>query len=87
MGEPSHLNNTLIHMIVERGIWMTITVNGKSENLEKKMSILDLLTLKGLDPNTVVVEYNADIVKKEEWGNIILKENDTLEVLRFVGGG
>lgn len=66
---------------------MTITVNGKSENLEKKMSILDLLTLKGLDPNTVVVEYNADIVKKEEWGNIILKENDTLEVLRFVGGG
>jgi len=66
---------------------MQVTINGKNEILEEEMNIKDLLTKKGIDLNTVVIEYNYDIVKKEEWGNIILKENDNLEVLRFVGGG
>ncbi len=66
---------------------MEIIVNGKKELLEKQINIIELLELKGISPNTVVIEYNFDIVKKEEWGNIQLKENDKLEVLRFVGGG
>ncbi len=66
---------------------MEITVNGKKEVLEKEMNIIGFLDFKGIKPNTVVIEYNYDIVKKEEWGNIVLKENDKLEVLRFVGGG
>ncbi|MBZ4644567.1 MAG: sulfur carrier protein [Clostridium butyricum] len=66
---------------------MVITLNGKKETLENEMSLLDLLKSKGIDPNTVVVEHNYDIIGKENWGNIMLKENDVLEVLRFVGGG
>ena len=66
---------------------MTIVLNGKKEVLEQQKSIRDLLISKSIDPNTVIVEYNGDIVKREEWANIILKENDVLEVLRFVGGG
>lgn len=66
---------------------MQISVNGKEENLKQPMNILDFLISKGLDPDRVVVEYNYEIVKKEEWSSIILKENDQLEVLRFVGGG
>lgn len=66
---------------------MEIVVNGKRESIDQSMSILKYLSLKGLDPNRAVVEHNYAVVKKEEWGNIILKENDQLEVLRFVGGG
>ncbi|MFT9496593.1 sulfur carrier protein ThiS [Anaerosolibacter sp.] len=66
---------------------MEIVVNGKREFIDQSVSILEYLSLKGLDPNRAVVEYNYHVVKKEEWGNIILKENDQLEVLRFVGGG
>ncbi|MBB6217255.1 sulfur carrier protein [Anaerosolibacter carboniphilus] len=66
---------------------MEIVVNGKRESIDQSMSILQYLSLKGLDPNRAVVEHNYTVVKKEEWGNIILKENDQLEVLRFVGGG
>ncbi|WHH60696.1 sulfur carrier protein ThiS [Petroclostridium sp. X23] len=66
---------------------MEITLNGKKEVLDKEMTLLELIEYKGLNPISVVVEYNANIVKKEEWDNISLKENDTLEVLRFVGGG
>lgn len=66
---------------------MTVTVNGKQETLEKEMSILEFIRHKGIHPDSVVVEYNYDIVKKEEWSRIPLKENDNLEVLKFVGGG
>ncbi|NLY43427.1 MAG: sulfur carrier protein ThiS [Clostridiaceae bacterium] len=66
---------------------MTIVLNGKKEVLEQQKSIRDLLISKNIDPNTVVVEYNGDIVKREEWANIFLNEDDVLEVVRFVGGG
>ena len=35
----------------------------------------------------MVVEYNLNIVKSDKWSGTILKENDSLEVLSFVGGG
>ncbi len=66
---------------------MTITVNGKKEDIKEKSNILDFLVQKNLDPDKVVVEHNLNIINKETLKDIILKENDTLEVLRFVGGG
>jgi len=62
-------------------------VNGKQEVLKDSISIGEYITQKGLNPDTVVVEHNYNIIQKEEWSNVFLKENDVLEVLRFVGGG
>ena len=66
---------------------MTIVVNGKTERIEAKTSLLDFLNSKKLDPEKVVVELNLDIISKEQLGSTILNENDSLEILRFVGGG
>ena len=66
---------------------MEIVLNGKVEKLEKKMELSALLLAKGLNPDTVIVEYNHNIVKKQEWEKIVLQDNDSLEVLNFVGGG
>lgn len=66
---------------------MNLIVNGKKERLAKKMSLLEFLKLKKQNPNMVVLEYNKKIVAKESWSNIILKDNDKLEILKFVGGG
>ncbi|PKM93303.1 MAG: thiamine biosynthesis protein ThiS [Firmicutes bacterium HGW-Firmicutes-1] len=66
---------------------MELMVNGKKEVLLKEMSILAFLEWKGLNPKSVVIEYNENIAKSEEWESIQLKENDQLEVLRLVGGG
>ena len=65
---------------------MQITVNGKSETLSP-CSIIDLIISKGLKPESVVVEHNYKIVKREVWSNVFLKENDNLEVISMVGGG
>jgi sulfur carrier protein len=66
---------------------MKITVNGKLETVAPDITINDFLILKHLDPEKVVVEHNLDIVARENLGDVILTENDSLEVLRFVGGG
>jgi sulfur carrier protein len=66
---------------------MNIRINGKPESLVSDMSIEKLLSFRSLDPACVVVELNRTIVKKDCFGSTILKDGDTLEILRFVGGG
>ena len=66
---------------------MNILVNGKRTDLPPDSTVLGLLTNKGLDPSTVVVELNADIVPGAQYAETFLREGDRLEVLRFVGGG
>lgn len=51
------------------------------------MTIIELLELKGIEHEKVIIEYNYDILMREDWKNTILKEEDVIEVLRFVGGG
>ncbi|MHB1155122.1 MAG: sulfur carrier protein ThiS [Eubacteriales bacterium] len=66
---------------------MTITVNGKVESLNRKITMLEFLLFKGLNPDKVVVEHNENIVRKDYWGNTTLEDNDTIEIISFVGGG
>lgn len=66
---------------------MNITVNGKTETISEDTTITDFINHKDLNPSCVVVEYNLNIVKSDKWNETILKENDSLEVLSFVGGG
>ena len=65
---------------------MIITVNGKTESISSN-TILDYITGKKIKPESLVVEYNFSILKKDLWSTTVLKENDTLELLSFVGGG
>ncbi|MFZ5753121.1 MAG: sulfur carrier protein ThiS [Bacillota bacterium] len=66
---------------------MQIRVNGSLETIPFSLSIKEYLLNKGLKPESVVIELNGQVVKREQWEKIVLKENDELEVLRFVGGG
>jgi sulfur carrier protein len=66
---------------------MILTVNGKEELVREGATLADLLNLRKLDPDSVIVEYNNDIVNQEKWSGIVLKKDDRIEILRFVGGG
>lgn len=66
---------------------MKILFNGKEIMTEDGMTIASLLEQRQLKPETVIVELNYELVKKEKWSDTPLKENDSIEVLRFVGGG
>jgi thiamine biosynthesis protein ThiS len=66
---------------------MDIQLNGQPTPVAAGITLGDLIREKGLDPATIVVEHNLTIIKAADLDQITLKENDTLEILRFVGGG
>ena len=66
---------------------MILTLNGKQEAIEKTMSLDALVASKGLCPDRIVVEHNFTIISKEDWPKIMLKDQDTIEIISFVGGG
>ena len=66
---------------------ITITVNGKQDAVEPRTSVGDYLALKKIDPSVAVVEVNKSIVKKKDYSKTVLNSNDSVEILRFVGGG
>jgi sulfur carrier protein len=66
---------------------VTIVFNGQQTELADNATIAEVIKVQGLNPKTVVVELNYAIVKEAEWANAVLKANDILEVLNFVGGG
>jgi len=66
---------------------MFVIINGKREELTENVSIGAFLVWKKLDFDSVVVEHNRRIVNKEDFYKFVMKENDSLEVLSFVGGG
>ena len=72
---------------MEGGKFVQIMLNGKSVEFDSEVNLLDFLEMRGIEPNRVVVEYNGDIAKREDWRSITLKDNDRLEILKFVGGG
>ena len=63
-----------------------VTINGKQEEAAG-MTILAYLEEAGYSPDRVVVEKNLEIIPREALGAILLEDGDSVEVLRFVGGG
>jgi sulfur carrier protein len=66
---------------------MKISLNGKDTMIQKDSAIANILLTRNLSPETVIVELNEKILTGDEINKAVLKENDRLEVLRFVGGG
>ena len=66
---------------------MTVVLNGKEYETDQEATIADLLAQRGINPATVVVERNGEIVPGSDFASTALNDGDHLEVLRFVGGG
>ncbi|MDH5655025.1 MAG: sulfur carrier protein ThiS [Spirochaetia bacterium] len=62
-------------------------INGENHEIKSGFSILELIQKFKLDPDMVAVELNGSICRRESWEKIQLKENDRIELLKFVGGG
>jgi sulfur carrier protein len=66
---------------------MQIRVNGEIRDFPEAGKINHLLQTLGLTLEGIVVTLNQTILKKTEWDQIIIKENDVIELISFVGGG
>jgi sulfur carrier protein len=66
---------------------MNIKMNGEARSVPDGSTVQFLLAELALEPQSVVVERNGDILARDAFGDCILVEGDALDVLRFVGGG
>ncbi|WP_296561725.1 sulfur carrier protein ThiS [uncultured Acetobacterium sp.] len=62
-------------------------VNGKEVSLDNNQSLMQFLVANQFDVATLAVARNGEIVPKATYDTVILCEADSLEVVRFVGGG
>jgi sulfur carrier protein len=66
---------------------LAITVNGEPRRVPAPATLDDLLRHLGLDPRTVVVEHNRQIVRRPLLAGQALAPGDSVELVHFVGGG
>lgn len=66
---------------------MKIWVNGELRDLEGARSINDLIKALALPAAAVLVEHNAQALRREEWNERTLADGDRIEILRIAAGG
>jgi len=66
---------------------INIKLNGKACALEQRMNILSFLETLNVSPGSIVVERNREILHRNMFDRVVLKDGDELELIRFVGGG
>ena len=64
-----------------------IQLNGKKVVIKSNFSIMDLLKKYKLINKKIAIEHNGRIVSKNNYNQKILKENDKIEIVHFIGGG
>ena len=66
---------------------INIYINGESKKIKGELSVLSLLKLLNLNKNNIAVEINREIINKSNYNAYIIKENDRIEIVNFIGGG
>ena len=64
-----------------------IKVNGKFKSIPDNYKISDLVKELKIPLKKVAIELNQEIIDKKRTNKIILKKNDKIEIVHFIGGG
>jgi thiamine biosynthesis protein ThiS len=66
---------------------MQLVINGKPVEIAPVATLKELITVKNLPELQVVLELNGELIPRDNWGQTSVQAGDTIEILRFVGGG
>ena len=64
-----------------------ITVNGKQREIDDGLDITGLLQALAIDARAVAVARNGEVVRRDAYKETALREGDSVEIVRMVGGG
>jgi thiamine biosynthesis protein ThiS len=65
---------------------MKVFVNGELREVEIS-TLAELITELDLPVARIAIELNRDVVRRSDWGSTMLKDEDRIEIVHFVGGG
>lgn len=66
---------------------LRIQVNGEPREVKDKLPLPELISNLSLKPEQIAIELNEKVIRRVEWEAMILRENDKIEIVHFVGGG
>ena len=66
---------------------MQITINGKQKELVDSSNLKNIIDQFCRNTAYVIAEVNGQIIKSQHWNERVLKNGDTIELIKFVGGG
>ena len=66
---------------------MKVFVNGDEKDFSPGMSLAELITQLDLPAPRIAIELNREVVRRSDWGSTMLKDEDRIEIVHFVGGG
>jgi len=66
---------------------ITLTVNGEKRELPTETDLVRFLKEFDVDVRLVAVAHNGDVIPRKDYASVRLREGDTLEIVRVVGGG
>ena len=64
-----------------------IKINGKLNTIDVNMKLSDLILDLKVPLKKVAIELNREIVDKKKLNKLILKKDDEIEIVHFIGGG
>lgn len=65
----------------------TVLVNGELKVCTLGTTVAVYLEAEGYESSKVAVELNGTVIKRDAYQDIILKPDDRIEIVSFVGGG
>ena len=64
-----------------------IQLNGDTYEINGRTNLNELLNKLKIQKNKVAIEVNGEIVQKDKYQNLVLKKDDKVEIVHFIGGG
>ena len=66
---------------------MRISVNGELRDVPAGLSLQELIAMLTLPAERLAIELNRNVVRRIDWIETMLAEDDRVEIVHFVGGG
>ena len=66
---------------------MTVVLNGEERSCGEGWTLADLVADLKLTGRRIAVEFNRNIIPRDEYASYRLRPGDEIEVVHFVGGG
>lgn len=66
---------------------MRVVVNGESREIPEGLSVAAMIEHLGMPLERVALERNLDVLPRTQWQETQVRQNDSFEIVHFVGGG
>lgn len=76
-----------IFILIGETIIMRVHVNGETRDVPAEISLTDLLDHLAMPSRLLAIELNKEVVRRKDWPETRVYDEDVVEIIHFVGGG